>query len=76
MRTRSGHPLFTSVTAAATAAILLAAPVAAADPSVTVKVGDTLSQIAIDHGTTVERLAQANAIANPNRIFPGQHLKV
>ena len=74
MRIRSGHPRFTSLTAAATAAIMLAAPVAAADPSITVKAGDTLSQIALDHGTTVERLAQANALANPNRIFPGQQL--
>lgn len=74
MRIRSGHPRFTSVTAAVTAAIMLAAPVAAADPSITVKAGDTLSQIALDHGTTVERLARANALTNPNRIFPGQQL--
>lgn len=74
MRIRSGHPRFTSVTAALTAAIMLAAPVAAADPTITVKAGDTLGQLALDHGTTVERLAQANALTNPNRIFPGQQL--
>lgn len=74
MRTRPRHPLATSLTAAATAAVLLAAPVAAADPTVTVKAGDTLSQLALDHGTTVEQLAQVNAIANPNRIYAGQQL--
>lgn len=74
MRTRSRHPLATSITAAATVAVMLVAPVAAADPTVTVKAGDTLSQIAVEHGTTVERLAATNRIANPSRIFPGQQL--
>jgi LysM repeat protein len=74
MPTRPRHPLATSTTAAVTAAILLAAPVAAADPTITVKAGDTLSQIAVDHGTSVERLAQANGLPDPNRIQVGQQL--
>lgn len=74
MRTSPRHPLATSVTAVATAALMLAAPVAAADPIITIKAGDTLSQIALDHGTSVEHLASVNAIANPNRIYAGQQL--
>ena len=41
-----------------------------------VKCGDTLSRIAAMHGTTVWQLASANHIANPNRIFAGQWLRV
>ncbi|MBI2845946.1 MAG: LysM peptidoglycan-binding domain-containing protein [Chloroflexi bacterium] len=39
-----------------------------------VAVGDTLSAIARCYGTTVTALVQANHIANPNLIFPGQRL--
>lgn len=42
----------------------------------TVKAGDTLSGIAAKHRTTVAALAKANAITNPNRIFPGQTLRL
>jgi LysM repeat protein len=41
-----------------------------------VKSGDTLSAIAKRYGTTVNAIAQANGIANPNRIYVGQILKV
>src|SRR6185312_4800829 len=41
-----------------------------------VKSGDTLSGIAKDFNTTVDALAKANNIANPNQIFVGQALKV
>ena len=44
--------------------------------SVTVKSGDTLSKIAADTGTTVEQLAQANNIADPNMLQVGQTIKV
>ena len=44
--------------------------------TLTVKEGDTLSQIAADTGTTVEQLAQANNITDPNMIKVGQTLKV
>ncbi len=36
--------------------------------------GDTLSRIAARHGVSVHTLAQANHIANINRIYPGQQL--
>ena len=42
----------------------------------TVKSGDTLSDIANMFGTTYQKLAEINGIANPNKIYPGQVLKV
>lgn len=44
--------------------------------SYTVRSGDTLSAIAARHGTDWQTLARANGISNPNRIFPGQQLKM
>ena len=40
----------------------------------TVKAGDTLSQIANKYGTTYQKIAKDNNIANPNLIFVGQKL--
>ncbi len=40
-----------------------------------VEYGDTLSGIAAQFGTTVERLVSANGISNPNYIYAGQVLK-
>ncbi|WP_082098902.1 lytic transglycosylase domain-containing protein [Demequina iriomotensis] len=42
----------------------------------TVKSGDTLSEIAHRHGTTVARLARDNHLANAALIFPGQRLTI
>lgn len=42
----------------------------------TVKSGDTLSGIASKYGTTYQRLAQMNGIANPNKIRAGQRIRV
>ena len=42
----------------------------------TVKSGDTLSGIASANGTSWQRLQQLNGIADANRIFPGQVLKL
>lgn len=41
-----------------------------------VKRGDTLSGIASKYGTTYQHLAQINGIANPNRIYAGQRIRV
>lgn len=41
-----------------------------------VKRGDTLTKIAIEFDTTVERLVQENNISNPNLIFPGEILRI
>lgn len=41
-----------------------------------VKSGDTLSAIASKYGTTYQQLAKINGIADPNRIYPGQKIRV
>ena len=41
-----------------------------------VKSGDTLSAIASKYGTTYQHLAQINGIANPNRIYVGQKIRI
>lgn len=41
-----------------------------------VKVGDTLSQIALRYGTTVTEIARLNNIKNVNLIYPGQVLEI
>ena len=41
-----------------------------------VKPGDTLSGIAAKFGTTYQKLATLNGIANPNKIYVGQVLKI
>lgn len=46
------------------------------DKTYTVRPGDTLSGIASKHGTTVEKLASANGISNPNLIYAGQRLRI
>ena len=38
--------------------------------------GDTLSGIASLYGTTYQKLAEYNGIANPNLIYPGQHIRI
>lgn len=42
----------------------------------TVKSGDTLSGIAAKYGTTYQHLASINGIPDPNKIYPGQKIKV
>lgn len=42
----------------------------------TVKKGDTLSGIASKYGTTYQKIAKDNGIANPNLIYVGQTLKI
>lgn len=41
-----------------------------------VKSGDILSSIASKYGTTYQELARINGISNPNKIYPGQVLKI
>lgn len=42
----------------------------------TVQAGDTLSEIAENHNTTVDNLAQTNNISNPDFIFAGQTIEI
>lgn len=51
-------------------------PVHKASGIYTVQPGDTLSGIAGKFGTTYQKLAAINGIGDPNRIYPGQVLKV
>ena len=47
-----------------------------AGSSYTVKRGDTLDGIARQHGTTWQTLARINGISDPNRIAPGQEIRL
>ena len=42
----------------------------------TVRAGETLSTIAARYGTSIDAIARANDIRNPNFIFAGQHLSI
>lgn len=42
----------------------------------TVKSGDTLSGIAKKYGTTISKIVSLNNIANPNKIYAGQKLRI
>lgn len=42
----------------------------------TVKAGDTLTGIAKKYGTTYQKLAKLNKISDPNKIYPGQKIKI
>ena len=53
-----------------------ASPTQSATQTYTVKSGDTLSSIASKYGTTYQELARINGISNPNKIYPGQVLKI
>lgn len=50
--------------------------VASGEQTYTVKAGDTLSKIAAAYGTTYQKLASYNGIANPNIINVGQVIKI
>jgi LysM repeat protein len=54
----------------------IAMPAAATDRVVVVQPGDTLSEIALQYGLTVAQLREFNGIADPNRIYAGQRLRL
>jgi LysM repeat protein len=54
----------------------VALPVAASDPVVVVQPGDTLSEIGVKYGVTVAQLRALNGIADPDRIYAGQRLRL
>ncbi len=43
---------------------------------ITIQPGDTLWELAVLYGTTVENLAAWNNIANPNLIYAGEQLRI
>ncbi|MCB5146344.1 LysM peptidoglycan-binding domain-containing protein [Streptococcus mutans] len=60
----------------ATAASLILPMAVQAETTYTVKSGDTLSEIASTHGTTVDKLAKLNKINNIHLIHAGQILEL
>lgn len=59
-----------------TAASVSLTPSAAAAKSYVVQAGDTLSELAARHGTTVTALADLNDLADPNHIVIGTRLRI
>ena len=64
------------VSAAALTGTIAGATVVANADTVTVKAGDTVSELAQKYNTTVNTIQQLNNLSNPNLIFVGQQLKV
>ena len=67
----SRSSILLSVAAALAAAALVPAALAQAQETYTIRSGDTLSGIAARTGYTVQALASANGISNPNLIYAG-----
>jgi LysM repeat protein len=55
---------------------VLSATALASAPTIVVQYGDTLTVIARRHGVSVLRLVELNDLADPNRIYAGQRLRV
>lgn len=70
----STRPRVAAAALGATAAV--AVPTAVAASSYVVRPGDTLSEIAARHGTTIHALVDANRLADPNLIRVGQLLRI
>ena len=64
-----------SLAAAIVAGPILAGGALAADP-VVVRPGDTLTSISKRHGVPIPRIVELNGLADPNRIYVGQRLRV
>lgn len=56
------------------AALLVAAPLGAQAQTYVVREGDTLGEIALAHGVTVDELVRTNGITDPDQLRPGQEL--
>ena len=71
--------LLALVAALATAIVaspLIQASVLAADPTVVVQPGDSLTAISRRTGVPIARLVELNRLADPNRIYAGQRLRI
>lgn len=55
---------------------VLATVARAADPSVLVQPGDTLTSISKRHNVDIAALVELNALANPDRIYAGQRIRI
>lgn len=70
------RPRWFAPLAAVVVSPIFATAALAADPSVTVEPGDTLTSISKRHRVTVATLVDLNELPNPNRIYAGQRLRV
>ena len=68
--------LLTGLAVTLVAGPILATVALAADPTVTVRSGDTLTSISKRHDVDIPTLVDLNDLANPNRIYAGQRLRV
>src|SRR5699024_5570965 len=66
--------VLTALTVAGVATAVMATDVSA--DTYTVKSGDTLSSIAADHNTTVDRILNVNKISDSNMIFVGEQFEL
>ncbi|KRM90188.1 LysM peptidoglycan-binding domain-containing protein [Liquorilactobacillus cacaonum] len=64
------------LSAATVTGMLTAGTVAANADSVTVKAGDTVSELANEYNTTVDSIVQQNSLQNKNLIIVGQKLEI
>ncbi len=55
---------------------ILATAALAADPTVVVEPGDTLTRLSKRHGVSIAMLVELNGLADPNRIVAGQRLRI
>ena len=75
LRSRLLAPL-AALGAAIVVAPILATIALAADPTVTVKPGDTLTGIAKSNGVAMATIVALNGLPDPNRIYAGQQLRI
>ena len=75
LRRHQGLVLLSIATALLTSAIAVV-PALGSDRWITVRAGDTLSQIALSEGVSVAQLVALNGLDNPNHIVAGQRLRV
>lgn len=69
-------PLLAGLAATLVAGPILATAALAADPSVVVQAGDTLTGLSKRHGVSIATLVNLNDLADPNRILVGQRLRI
>ena len=55
---------------------ILATAALAADPTVVVQAGDTLTRLSKRHAVSIPTLVELNRLADPNRIYAGQRLRI
>ena len=55
---------------------ILATAALAADPTVLVEAGDTLTRLSKRHGVSIATLVELNGLTDPNRIVAGQRLRI